>query len=152
MRRSASSTLFPPILKPSCSPNSARAVFVPTGILANSKVRQAAAAGAWCLLAHAPAGGRYRVSGIYERDRRLLEFLDQRGIRPGACVLVAQRNYDQTLALSTEVGKRSPKWFGGREDLGNGRAPPVPAAHNRTPRARRARVPPGLPQAIQAIC
>lgn len=56
------------------------------------------------LLADAPEGEQYRVSGIYERDRRLLEFLDQRAIRPGACVLVAQRNYDQTLALSTEAG------------------------------------------------
>src|SRR5690348_8379640 len=31
------------------------------------------------LLAHAEAGASYRVSGIYERDRRLLEFLEQRG-------------------------------------------------------------------------
>jgi len=47
------------------------------------------------------------VSGIYERDRRLLEFLEQRGIRPGAKVHVAHRNYDQTLTLATSAGRVS---------------------------------------------
>jgi DtxR family transcriptional regulator, Mn-dependent transcriptional regulator len=56
------------------------------------------------LLAHAEAGKNYRVSGIYERDRRLLEFLEERGIRPGASVHMAGRNYDQTLTLSTDAG------------------------------------------------
>lgn len=56
------------------------------------------------LLAHAEAGSRYLVSGIYERDRRLLEFLEQRGIRPGAQVHVTGRNYDHTLTLDTDVG------------------------------------------------
>ncbi len=36
------------------------------------------------LLSEAEAGQRYRVSGIYERDRHLLEFLEARNIRPGA--------------------------------------------------------------------
>ena len=44
------------------------------------------------------------VSGIYERDRRLLEFLEHRGIRPRARVHVAGRNYDQTLTLDTDAG------------------------------------------------
>src|SRR5579871_6665705 len=44
------------------------------------------------LLAQAEAGKSYVVSGIYERDRRLLEFLEARGIRPGARVRVADRN------------------------------------------------------------
>lgn len=56
------------------------------------------------LLAHAEAGKSYFVSGIYERDRRLLEFLEARGIRPGTRVHVAERNYDQTLALATDAG------------------------------------------------
>jgi len=47
------------------------------------------------------------VSGIYERDRRLLEFLEQRGIRPGAKVHVVHRNYDQTLTLTTGAGRVS---------------------------------------------
>src|ERR1700675_977276 len=57
------------------------------------------------LLAHADAGQSYLVSGIYERDRRLLEFLEQRGIRPGANVHVSGRNYDQTLTLPTYAGE-----------------------------------------------
>jgi DtxR family Mn-dependent transcriptional regulator len=56
------------------------------------------------LLAHAEAGQNYLVSGIYERDRRLLEFLEQRGIRPGAKLHVSGRNYDQTLTLTTDAG------------------------------------------------
>src|SRR6476660_6378417 len=57
------------------------------------------------LLAHAQAGANYLVSGIYERDRRLLEFLEHRGIRPGARVHVTGRNYDQTMTLVTGAGK-----------------------------------------------
>ncbi len=34
------------------------------------------------LLSHAEPGRRYRVSGIYERDRGLLEFLETRGNSP----------------------------------------------------------------------
>jgi DtxR family transcriptional regulator, Mn-dependent transcriptional regulator len=56
------------------------------------------------LLAQAEAGKIYLVSGIYERDRRLLEFLEARGIRPGAALLIAKRNYDQTLTLRTDAG------------------------------------------------
>jgi DtxR family Mn-dependent transcriptional regulator len=56
------------------------------------------------LLAHAEAGKNYVVSGIYERDRHLLEFLEGRGVRPGARVRVAGRNYDQTLTLATDAG------------------------------------------------
>jgi len=56
------------------------------------------------LLAHSEPGKNYQVSGIYERDRRLLEFLEERGIRPGARVHVTGRNYDQTLTLSTDAG------------------------------------------------
>ncbi len=56
------------------------------------------------LLAEAQLGKDYVVSGIYERDRQLLEFLETRAIRPGAKVRVAGRNYDQTLNLSTAAG------------------------------------------------
>jgi DtxR family transcriptional regulator, Mn-dependent transcriptional regulator len=56
------------------------------------------------LLAQAQPGNAYLVSGIYERDRLLLEFLETRGIRPGARLQVAGRNYDQTLALITDAG------------------------------------------------
>ena len=56
------------------------------------------------LLANAKPETTYTVSGIYERDRRLLEFLEARGIRPGARLRLLERNYDQTLTLSTPVG------------------------------------------------
>ncbi len=59
------------------------------------------------LLAQAEAGKHFRVSGIYERDRRLLEFLEERGIRPGSRIRVSGRNYDQTLTLSTDAGNVS---------------------------------------------
>jgi len=59
------------------------------------------------LLAQAEAGKHFRVSGIYERDRRLLEFLEERGIRPGSRIRVSGRNYDQTLTLATDAGSVS---------------------------------------------
>src|SRR6202790_1535830 len=56
------------------------------------------------LLADAELDNPYTVSGIYERDRRLLEFLEHRGVRPGAKLRLIERNYDQTLTLSTPSG------------------------------------------------
>jgi len=56
------------------------------------------------LLADAQLATPYTVSGIYERDRGLLEFLEHRGIRPGAKLKVQERNYDQTLTLATSEG------------------------------------------------
>src|SRR5581483_6867417 len=53
------------------------------------------------LLSSAEPGVKYVVSGIYERDRRLLEFLEARGIRPGAELGLAERNYDHTLSIRT---------------------------------------------------
>ncbi|MFB3812653.1 MAG: metal-dependent transcriptional regulator [Terriglobales bacterium] len=58
-------------------------------------------------LSAAETGRRYCVAALYERDRRLLEFLDSRGIRPGAHIKVRERNYDETLSLSTDAGKIS---------------------------------------------
>jgi len=57
------------------------------------------------LLAQADGDKHYVVKSIYERDRRLLEFLEQRGVRPGARIHVLGRNYDQTLTLRTDAGK-----------------------------------------------
>jgi DtxR family Mn-dependent transcriptional regulator len=56
------------------------------------------------LLSEAESGKRYRVSGIYERDRHLLEFLEARGIRPGAELSLAERNYDNTVSIRTSAG------------------------------------------------
>jgi len=36
-----------------------------------------------CLLREAVAGAKYRIASVYERDRKLLEFFDKEGIRPG---------------------------------------------------------------------
>lgn len=55
-------------------------------------------------LAQAEPGKTYTVRSLYERDRELLEFLEKRGIRPGARIRLLDRNYDQTLTLATETG------------------------------------------------
>jgi hypothetical protein len=55
-------------------------------------------------MSEAETDKNYVVSGIYERDRHLLEFLDARGIRPGVRVELVERNYDQTLSVRTSVG------------------------------------------------
>ena len=56
------------------------------------------------LLCDAELDASYTVSGIYERDRGLLEFLEHRGVRPGAKLRLIERNYDHTLTLSTQAG------------------------------------------------
>ena len=56
------------------------------------------------LLSDAEESTGYVVSGIYERDRKLLEFLELRAIRPGAKLRVMGKNYDQTLTLRTAAG------------------------------------------------
>ena len=58
-----------------------------------------------CLLTEADPGSKYIVASVYERDRKLLEFFDQEGIRPGIRLTVEARNYDGTVSLS--VGKRA---------------------------------------------
>jgi DtxR family Mn-dependent transcriptional regulator len=47
----------------------------------------------------ASPGSLVRVSSMYERDRRLLEYFDGMGIRPGVVLRVLSRNYDGTLTL-----------------------------------------------------
>ena len=54
------------------------------------------------LLSEAEAGFQYRVASLYERDRKLLDFFEQEGIRPGARLTVQTRNYDGTFSLVTE--------------------------------------------------
>jgi DtxR family Mn-dependent transcriptional regulator len=56
-----------------------------------------------CLLHEAEEGKKYQVKSVYERDRKLLEFFDQEGIRPGTVVSLESRNYDGTVTLT--VGK-----------------------------------------------
>ena len=56
------------------------------------------------LLADAEPGQTYAVSGIYERDRHLLQFLEARGIRPKEKFRLLERNYDKTLSIRTAAG------------------------------------------------
>ena len=51
-------------------------------------------------LSETQPGARYEVQSVYERDRKLLEFLEQKGIRPGTGLNVQARNYDGTLSLA----------------------------------------------------
>jgi DtxR family Mn-dependent transcriptional regulator len=53
-----------------------------------------------CLLSEAEQGKKYRVHSVYERDRKLLEFFDQEGVRPGTSVNVRSQNYDGTVTLA----------------------------------------------------
>jgi DtxR family Mn-dependent transcriptional regulator len=40
-----------------------------------------------------------QVASVFERDWKLLEFLNNIGIHPGATLEVTARNYDDTLTL-----------------------------------------------------
>jgi DtxR family transcriptional regulator, Mn-dependent transcriptional regulator len=57
------------------------------------------------LLSSVDSGKTYRVRSTSERDRKLLEFLDKRGIRPGSTLRVIDRNCDETMVLDTDAGK-----------------------------------------------
>jgi len=54
------------------------------------------------LLSEAAAGSRCTVASVYERDRKLLEFFEKEGIRPGVRIGVEARNYDGTVSLSID--------------------------------------------------
>ena len=51
------------------------------------------------LLWEAPAGAPVKIDCMYERDRKLLEYFDGLGIRPGVRATVLEQNYDGTLSL-----------------------------------------------------
>jgi DtxR family Mn-dependent transcriptional regulator len=53
----------------------------------------------WIPLDEAVRGQTVQVVSVFERDRKLLEYLDGLGIRPGARLSVVARNYDETLGL-----------------------------------------------------
>ncbi len=56
------------------------------------------------LLSEAQPNQNYTVTSVYERDAKLGELLDRRGIRPGSKLYLRARNYDQTLSIDTSVG------------------------------------------------
>jgi DtxR family Mn-dependent transcriptional regulator len=62
------------------------------------------------LLSDAQAGLKYTVFSVYERDRKLLEFFESEGIRPGAHLTVQSRNYDGTVSLT--VNKKTSRLGG----------------------------------------
>ena len=56
------------------------------------------------LLSDAKEETDYTVSSLYERDPRLLRFLNEVGIEPQGTVRVVKKNYDQTVAIETDKG------------------------------------------------
>ena len=54
------------------------------------------------LLSESDPGSNYAVVSVYERDRKLLEFFEKEGIRPGVRIALEARNYDGTLSLAVE--------------------------------------------------
>jgi DtxR family Mn-dependent transcriptional regulator len=56
----------------------------------------------WIPLNEVETGGDLKVASVYERDRKLLEFLDGLGLRPGAQFRWIGRNYDETVSLEVE--------------------------------------------------
>lgn len=56
----------------------------------------------WLPLNEVPPGSAGRVVSVFERDRKLLEFLDGLGVRPNAHLGLVSMNYDDTLTLLIE--------------------------------------------------
>jgi DtxR family Mn-dependent transcriptional regulator len=57
------------------------------------------------VLSELAAGSSAVIESFFERDRTLLEYFDQRGLRPGIAIRMAHLNPDDTIQL--EVGGRS---------------------------------------------
>jgi DtxR family transcriptional regulator, Mn-dependent transcriptional regulator len=56
------------------------------------------------VLSESEPGQSYTVASVYERDSKLGELLDRRGVRPGTELYLRERNYDQTLSIDTSSG------------------------------------------------
>jgi DtxR family Mn-dependent transcriptional regulator len=56
----------------------------------------------WRPLDEVPSASGAVVVSVFERDRRLLEYLNGIGIRPGAMVKMLATNYDDTLTLGID--------------------------------------------------
>lgn len=56
----------------------------------------------WVRLDEVAAAGEFIVASVFERDRRLLEFLDRLALRPGQKFRWVERLYDGTIALDVE--------------------------------------------------
>jgi DtxR family Mn-dependent transcriptional regulator len=67
-------------------------------------------------LSEAVEGLRYTVTGLQERDHKLLLFLHHNGIGPGQSLRVVSQNYDQTVSIelegSVEERSSSPEGLG----------------------------------------
>lgn len=59
----------------------------------------------WRPLDEVAAEMSVQVTSVFERDRKLLEYLDALGIRPGSALRVVSRNCDDTMTLT--VGGKS---------------------------------------------
>ena len=56
------------------------------------------------LLSEAKELAEYTVCSLFERDPRLLRFLNETGIEPQGTVRIVKKNYDQTVAIETAKG------------------------------------------------
>ena len=110
MRPSSSSMRSPPISRASFWISWATARLVRT-VIAWAGIVLAIAASAAGSLSMRLGGGAVRVMSVFERDRKLLEYLHGLGIRPGAQLKVVGKNYDQTMTLRVD---RKPVQLGGR--------------------------------------
>jgi DtxR family Mn-dependent transcriptional regulator len=53
----------------------------------------------WIPLDEVKSGGEFQLVSVYERDRQMMEFLDNLQLRPGVCFRWVGRNYDETVTL-----------------------------------------------------
>lgn len=56
----------------------------------------------WKPLDEVAGGSSIHVTSVFERDRKLLEYLDGLGIRPGSALRVVARNCDDTMTLKVD--------------------------------------------------
>jgi DtxR family transcriptional regulator, Mn-dependent transcriptional regulator len=74
----------------------------PHGNIVESDTPQARRKRGWLPLDEVKQAADFVVVSVFERDRRLLEFLDGLGLRPGSCLRWTGQNYDETISLIVE--------------------------------------------------
>ena len=65
-------------------------------------------------LSEAVEGQSYTVSGLQERDHKLLLFLHHNGIGPGQSLRIVSQNYDQTVSIELPAGESAKNAILGR--------------------------------------
>jgi DtxR family Mn-dependent transcriptional regulator len=77
----------------------------PHGLPLRGGLARLRSGGGAIVLAELPVGRTVEILCVYEKDPKFLEFLDDRGLRPGVRARILHREYDETTTLTVNGRK-----------------------------------------------